>query len=155
MATDLRERVLNELHRIEPRLLAYAAIAPSGTVDVCEAVFHSQEDERVRANALYLTCALDQERGLKLAGAAIAMPESRLRIAAIRCLEQVETEMLSKATPVIELGLSDPYHGVRKFALRLIETRKITALSSQVLELENSDSYPHLRAIAKSIASRN
>jgi hypothetical protein len=155
MESSLGKSVFNELHRIEPRLLEYASVAPAGAIDVCEAVLKSQEDVRVRANALYLAFALDEKRGLTLAAVAMAAPESELRIASIRCLERAAPQVLSEAVSVVGRGLEDPDPGVRKFSLRLIEARRLSGLSSQVQKLAESDEFPHLRQLAKSVASRN
>jgi len=155
MDSSLIKSVHNELHRIEPRLLEYAAVAPAGAIDACEAIFQSKEDVRVRANALYLAFALDEKRGLALADAAMTAPERDLRIASIRCLERAAPQTLSEAMSVVGQALGDHDPGVRKFALRLVGQRHLTELSTQVRKVAENDEYPHLRELAKSIALRN
>lgn len=155
MENSVGKIVINELDRIEPRLLEFAAVAPPNSIDACEAIFSSEKDVRLRANALYLAFALDEERGLALAGAAMTAPEAELRIALIRCLERTEPRVLSEATTFIGQGLEDRDPGVRKYALRLLEKRPLIGLSNQVRKLAEGDEYPHLRQLAKSIASRN
>jgi len=154
MDNSLRKSVLNELHRIEPRLPEYAAVAPAGVFEVCESIFSSNEDVRVRANALYLAFALDQERGLALASQSVSSPERDLRIAAMRCFMGASPATLTKATTMVSLGLEDSDPGVRKYALKLLQIRPLPGLHAQVDKLAESDEFADLRQLAKHILSR-
>jgi hypothetical protein len=152
---DVRETVLAELGRIEPRLLEFALQAPSGSIDVCEQVFESPVPAGVRANAVLLACILEPDRGLTLARRAAAEPAALLRIASLRALESLSSDQVrGNAVDILSAALTDHDGGVRKYALRVFRIHKADSLMPLVKQVADSDRIGFLRDLATAAMKR-
>jgi HEAT repeat protein len=141
------EQVLAQLYPDEPDYEQAAQLGPEALPHLVQLV--EKGDPALASKATYLASVINAEQTAEIVEKAARNPDPVVRVAAAASLGNLE-EM---PTPLVESMLNDGDVGVRKLALRSLETQKPTGFKPMVQEIAEGDPNMSLRQIASRVAN--